>query len=54
MGSEKYILPDFAKYLSFSEVQRNIKVVLMFSSDFRKNGVCSKSATKMLYWNKFR
>ena len=27
MGSEKYILLDFAKYLSFSEVQKNSKVV---------------------------
>ena len=26
-SSEKYILLDFAKYLSFSEVQKNIKVV---------------------------
>ena len=25
MGSEKYILLDLAKYLSFSEVQKNIK-----------------------------
>ena len=27
MGSEKYILLDFAKCLSFSEVQNNSKVV---------------------------
>ena len=27
MGCEKYILLDFAKYLSFSEVQKNSKVV---------------------------
>ena len=27
MDSEKYILLDFAKYLSFSEVQKNNKVV---------------------------
>ena len=27
MGIEKYILLDFAKYLSFLEVQKNIKVV---------------------------
>ena len=27
--------------------------LLMLRSDFRKKGVCSKSATKMLYWNKF-
>ena len=25
----------------------------MFRSDLRKKGVCSKSVTKMLYWNKF-
>ena len=27
MDSEKYILLDFAKYLSFSEAQKNNKVV---------------------------
>ena len=27
MGSEKYILLDLAKYLSFSEVKKNNKVV---------------------------
>ena len=27
MGSEKYILLDFAKYISFSEVQKNSEVV---------------------------
>ena len=27
MGSEKYVLLDFAKYPSFSEVQKNSKVV---------------------------
>ena len=27
MSSEKYILLDFAKYLSFSEVQKNSKIV---------------------------
>ena len=26
MGSEKYILIDFAKHLSFSELQKNSKV----------------------------
>ena len=30
MGSEKYILLDFAKYLSFSEVQKNSKVVNVY------------------------
>ena len=27
--------------------------MLIFGSDLRKKGVCSKSATKMLHWNKF-
>ena len=27
MGSENYILVDFAKYVSFPEVQKNSKVV---------------------------
>ena len=27
MGSKKYILLDFVKYLSFKEVQKNSKVV---------------------------
>ena len=52
MGSEKNILLDFAIYLSFSEVQKNSKL-LMFRSDFRNKGLCSKSTTKMLYQNKF-
>ena len=52
MGSEKYILLNFAKYLSFSEEQKNSKL-LMFRSDFRKKGVCSKSVTKMLCQKKF-
>ena len=50
MVSEKYILLAFAKYLNFSERQKNSKL-LMFRSDFRKKGVCSKSVT--LYGNKF-
>ena len=32
MGSEKYILLDFAKYLSFPEVQNNSKVVNQISA----------------------
>ena len=28
MGSEKYILLDFAKYLSFSELQKNSKLLM--------------------------
>ena len=46
----KYIL-DFTKYLSFSEVQKNSNVVNVLS-DFRKKGVCSKSAAKTLYRSK--
>ena len=34
IGSEKYILLDFAKYLSFSEVQKNSKVVNVEGSLF--------------------
>ena len=40
---------DFANYLSYSEVQKNRKVVIMFGSNFSKLGVCSKSVTKTLY-----
>ena len=47
-----YILLDFAKYLSFPEVVKNSKVVKLFRPDLRKKGGCSKSVTKMLYWNK--
>ena len=32
---------------------KNCKIVNMFRSDLRKKRVCSKSATKMLYRNKF-
>ena len=43
---------DLAKYLSYSEVQKNSKVV-MFTLDFTKKRVCPKSVTKTLYWSKF-
>ena len=46
MSSKNYILLDFKKYLSFSEVQKSCKVV-------RKKSVCSKSVTKTLYRNWF-
>ena len=52
MGSEKYILLDLAKYLSFQKCKRTLNL-LISSSDFSKKGVCSKSAAKMLYRNKF-
>ena len=48
---EKYVLLDFAKHLSFSEVQKKSKLMLRW--DFRKKGVCFKSTTKTLYRNKF-
>ena len=49
----KYIFPlDFAKYLSYLEMPKNSKDV-MLRSDFRKKGVCSKSVTKPLYWKNF-
>ena len=44
----KYIFPiDFAKYLSYLEVQKNSKV------DIRKKEVCSKSVIKTFYGRKF-
>ena len=44
----KYIFPlDFAKYLSYLEVQKNSKV------DIKKELVCSKSVTKTFYGSKF-
>ena len=41
-------LLNFAKYLSFSEVQNKSHVVI-FRTDFSKLGVYSKSVTKWLY-----
>ena len=38
---------DFTKYLSYSEVQKN-KKLLMSRWDFGKKGVCSKFVTKTL------
>lgn len=47
----KNILPlGFLNYLSSTNVQKNTK---MFRSDFRKQGVYSKSITKTFSWNKF-
>ena len=44
----KYVFPlDFAKYLSYLEVQKNSKV------DIRKKEVCSKSVIKTFYGSKF-
>ena len=42
---------NFAKYLSYSEAQKDQKL-LMFRSNFSKEGLCSKSITKTLYGNK--
>ena len=47
----KNILPlGFLNYLRSTNVQKNTK---MFRSDFRKQGVYSKSITKTFSWNKF-
>ena len=47
----KNILPlGFLNYLRSTKVQKNTK---MFRSDFRKQGVYSKSITKTFSWNKF-
>ena len=44
----KNIFPlNFAKYVSFSEVQKNS--LLIFTADFSNLGVYSKSVTKSLY-----
>ena len=45
MGSEKHILLDFAKHLSFSEVQKNSKVVNVWIR-FQEEGslLCYKHA----------
>ena len=45
----KNIFPlNFAKYLSYSEVQKN-RMLLIIGTDFRKLGVYSKSVTKSFY-----
>ena len=52
MGSEKYTLLDFAKYLSFSEVQKNSKdvnVQIRFQEELFQ--ICYKNTP--LEWNKF-
>ena len=48
VGSGKYISLNFAKYLSYSEVQKNRNVL---GTDFRKLGNYSKPVTKSFYGN---
>ena len=52
VGFWKYVSPNFAKYLIIQKCKKAAKL-LMFRSDFRKKGVCSKFITKKLYGNTF-
>ena len=51
-GAKNLFPLQFDIYLSYSEVQKNRKLI-MFRSDFSKYKICSKFFTKTLYGNMF-
>ena len=50
MGSEKYILLDFPKYLSFSEVQKNSKVVNVWITFQEEGSFFQKNSIRTNFW----